>query len=359
MSDVLSSRASSDVDRVVSPFEFWPSWLFYTPVVLYWVWLSIRYRSITLATAANPHIESGGLCGESKSAILDQVGPDQRRWIADYVSVLTGRDYAGGAIEQLTARNIAFPLVVKPDVGCHGDGVRLVDDPASLERVFSDFPPGIRLILQEFVPYEGEAGVFYVRFPGTEARITSLTLKHAPFVQGDGRSSLRDLILAGSRTREIARLYYPRLEERLDDIVPAGRTVRLVFTGNHCKGSIFKDGKADITPNLTRRIDEICRSMPDFYFGRVDLRFADIPALRRGESFRIIEVNGVGSEATHIWDPQTKLVDAYRAQFEHYGWAFKIGNYMRRSGHRPTAALELLRLWRLQGRLMASYPLND
>ncbi len=359
MSDVISSKSSSDTTRVTSPFEFWPGWIFYAPVVLYWIYLGIRFRSLSLATAANPTITSGGLCGESKSSILDQIGRDQRIWVAEFVKVVTGRDDATMALERMRERNIGFPVVAKPDVGCHGNGVRLVTDLSALQRVLTDYPAGVDLLLQEFVPFEGEAGVFYVRLPGLAPQITSLTLKQAPCVRGDGRSTLRELIQADERASILARLFYPRLRDQLDDVVPAGRLVRLVFTGNHCKGSVFKDGRSEITSSLTTRIDEICGSMPQFYFGRVDLRFNDIAALRRGDNFRIIEVNGVGSEATHIWDPQTSLVDAYRAQFGHYKMAFTIGDQMRRAGYRPTTLLDLLKLWRRQTRLMASYPRND
>ena len=63
---------------VVSFFEFWPGWLFYTPVVAHWIALGLRYGDLSLPTAANPHIEVGGLCGESKREILDQVAGAER-----------------------------------------------------------------------------------------------------------------------------------------------------------------------------------------------------------------------------------------------------------------------------------------
>ncbi len=74
-------------DRVLSPFEFWPGWLFYAPVVAQWIWLGLRYGDMSLPTAANPTIETGGLCGESKSDILDLAGPHARAWIAPYVTL--------------------------------------------------------------------------------------------------------------------------------------------------------------------------------------------------------------------------------------------------------------------------------
>jgi hypothetical protein len=135
--------------------------------------------------------------------------------------------------------------------------------------------------------------------------------------------------------------------------------VRLVFAGNHCKGSIFANGESDITPALTAAIDRILSDIPDFHFGRVDVRYRNLASLRRGTGFRIIEINGVGSEATHIWDPATRLRDAYRTQFDHYRQAFEIGAALRAAGAKSSGLLRMLRDWRTQRRLMASYPLND
>ena len=154
-------------------------------------------------------------------------------------------------------------------------------------------------------------------------------------------------------------LYLPRLAHRLHEVPASGETVRLVFTGNHCKGSTFSNGATEITEALTDRIEGIMRAIPDFHFGRIDVRFASIAALRQGEEFAIIEVNGIGSEATHIWDPATKLRDAYTTQFAHYRAAFEIGREMRARGHRPSGLFAMLRHWCSQRRLMASYPMND
>jgi hypothetical protein len=142
--------------------------------------------------------------------------------------------------------------------------------------------------------------------------------------------------------------------------VPApGETVRLVFVGNHCRGSTFKDGQDIVTPALSQRIDEIARDMQDVYFTRIDLRYESLEALRAGEGFKIIEFNGSGSEATHIWDPQMTIRRAYATQFFHYGESFKIGAAIRATGLQPLGWLNLLFLWLNQKRLMAAYPVND
>ena len=176
---------------------------------------------------------------------------------------------------------------------------------------------------------------------------------------GDGRSTLEQLVRADPRAGRVPHLYLPRLQARLHEVPPQGERVRLVFVGNHCKGSIFEDGTHLVTPALTNSFERIARSVPDFYFGRIDVRFASLPTLLCGEGFRIIEINGAGSEATHVWDPRTRLRDAWRAQFFHYAAAFRIGAANRARGHQPSDVRTLYNLWQRQKRLMASYPMND
>ena len=358
----LAARAATTErrGRVVSFFEFWAKWLTYTPVILHWMALGLRHRSFSLPTAANPRITTGGLCGESKTAILDQITGDARDWIAPYATLVTGADDLARARQAMRAGGLALRVVGNPAIGGNGTGDRLAGDEAALGAVLSAFDRNVVLVLQALVPHEGEAGVFYVRHPDEPVgRITSLTLKSSPAVIGDGRSSLRALIHADPRTGAVPHLYLDRLADRLDTVPTTGERVRLVFAGNHCKGSIFRNGADQVTAALTARIDQIAHALPDFHFGRFDLRYASPAALRSGSGFRIIEVNGIGSEATHIWDPNTTLREAYAAQFFHYGEAFRIGAAMRRRGARPSSLGAMLRDWRNQRRLMERYPLND
>ncbi len=107
-----------------------------------------------------------------------------------------------------------YPVVVKPDIGCNGTGVRLVRDRAALARYLQAFPPGETVVLQHYVEPPNEAGIFYVRHPDERrGRITSLTIKQPPVVVGDGRSTLRALILADERARLVPHLYLERLKD--------------------------------------------------------------------------------------------------------------------------------------------------
>lgn len=373
----LSAEQQSDVDSMhaaivaepeghpLSLFEFWPGFVFYTPIVLYWIAMGIRYGDFSVPTAANPRIETGGLCGESKSAILDMAGQIAKPWIAAYATFTTGRgrDDEGDlsrAHAAMDEASLFYPVVVKPDIGCNGTGVKLVEDEAAMKAVLARFPRGVGLMVQALIDAPIEAGLFYIRHPDEpRGRITSVTYKEAPILTGDGSMTLRDLLHGDPRTKLVPHLYLPRLEGRLNDIPASGERVRLVFAGNHCKGSIFRNGADDITDALTDRLDQLMKDVPDFHFGRIDVKATSTAALRRGEGFQIIEINGVGSEATHIWDRRTTLREAYRAQFFHYRETFRIGAAKRRAGWKTWGAFTMLRYWIKQRRLLASYPLND
>ena len=83
--------------------------------------------------------------------------------------------------------------------------------------------------------------------------------------------------------------------------------------------------------------------MPGFFFGRFDIRFSDLEAMRRGEEFTIIEINGASGEATHIWDSRMRLSDAYATLFEQFRILFELGAANRALGHRPIGPVRFLR----------------
>jgi hypothetical protein len=344
----------------LSFFEFWPGWAFYTPIVIYWIALGLRYRDLSLPTLANPRIPTGGLCGERKSEILSMAGQVASAVISPWAIIHTGDNDYVEAMEAIQRNGISFPVVTKPDIGSNGTGVKLNHTPEELRTVLASYPRNITLMLQQLIPWEHEAGIFYIRHPGEkQGRITSITFKIIPSLTGDGHSTIQELLLADPRAGQVPHLYEQRLGGKLKTILPAGETLPLVFTGNHCKGAIFRNGEDFITPELTARIDAIMQDVPDFYFGRLDIRFRSYSELREGNDFGIIEINGTGSEPTHIWDAKTTLMEAWASQFWHYREAFRIGAANKKAGWKSDGVINGFREWFKHRALMRSYPMND
>jgi hypothetical protein len=142
----------------------------------------------------------------------------------------------------------------------------------------------------------------------------------------------------------MARFYLNKHEDRLWQTPEKGERVQLVELGTHCRGSMFLDGHALKTAKLEEAIDQISRGYEGFYFGRYDIRTPSIEDFSEGHNFKIIELNGVTSEATSIYDPQNSLLSAYRVLFEQWRIAFEIGAQNRRRGLRPTSVSKLINL---------------
>jgi hypothetical protein len=345
----------------VSFFEFWPQYMFYTPLVIYWLWLSLRHGGFTLPTISNPKFPMGGWIGESKAAVFREAGPIARKSMANWTSVeRTSNLSAEAALSLADKAGLSFPFIAKPDMGCRGAGVRRIRNNDELAAYIEAFPEGETIILQELIDDEAEAGIFYVRKPGeARGRIISVTLKYFPYVTGDGRSTLAELITRDPRAGPLSHIYFPRHRERLDWVVPEGQPFRIAYAGSHSRGTIFRNGNSLITSAMTDAFDTIARDVNEFYFGRFDVRCRSIADLQNGTNFRIVEINGAGAEATHVWDSRTTIGQAYAALMQQYRLLWETGAANYRRGFRPAAIRELYKAYRHEVGLWARYPLTE
>jgi membrane protein DedA with SNARE-associated domain len=307
-------------------FEFWPAWFFYLPVYFYYAFLTFKHRGLLTPFYANPSLPNGGFVGESKWSFLQSLNSyDATTLRAAFVPAGSNLQVVK---DSLILNGIQYPFILKPDVGQRGFGVRVIRSDAELESYLAsaDFD----LIVQEYCAHPNEAGVFYICDPrSNQAEIFSITDKKFPFVVGDGRKMLGDLILLDRRARVIAQTYFDRLQAQLSEVPAQGEQVFLSECGNHCQGAIFLNGSHLATPELLASVQKAVSKIPTFYFGRIDLRYSSVDELKNGSSYKIVEVNGLGSEATHIWDANTSLIEAYRVLFEQWRRLFEIGAFVR------------------------------
>lgn len=329
--------------RRLTRWEFWPRWAVYPPVAAYIAWLGLRHGKLTLPTAVNPGFGGGGgLCGESKSEILRGLagaGEAVARW------QLIGRGPPGERVQAAQAfmarEQLEFPLVLKPDVGERGAGVVIARDLRAVGRALSEAPEA--MIAQAYVPGV-EYGVFYFRRPSDACgRILAITDKRTVSVTGDGGSTLEELILGDDRAVCMAAFFRRRHADRLDEVPARGETVALSELGTHSRGALFLDGAHLATPELEAAIERVSRTCDGFYFGRYDVRSASEAAFRRGE-FTVIELNGLTSEATSIYDPRHSVWFGWRMLCRQWRLAFEIAAENRARGVRPLTAREVGRL---------------
>lgn len=353
-----SAVGLTELGKECSTLERMPKWLICIPLTLQWLWLALRYQSLTLPTIANPAITAGGLVGEGKLEYFDGMGPIALSATAAYCAVSTHKRHTAAELRQIMqGAGVGFPVIAKPDLGLCGFGVRLLADRIELRDYLHAFPARETVVLQQYLPQEGEAGIFYIRDPQADTgRIIGLALRYFARVTGDGVHSVAQLMATDPRAQRSLRSSRHQPSYNPSYVPKPGEVVRLATIGSTRVGGLYRDGQSHITPQLTRAIDAIARDMPEFHFGRFDVRFESLPDLAAGRGFSIMEINGAGSEAIQAWDPNTGVVAGFRMIFKKQRILFAIGDAMRRKGFKPLGVVSLAHLNRRQNQLVDRYP---
>lgn len=327
--------------RRLTRWEFWPRWAVYPPVVVYCLWLALWHRGATLFTAVNPGIGAGGgLVGESKSEILKGLA-GAGGTVAEWALVESGDVAERVETVRLFAEAHGWPVVLKPDVGERGAGVVIARNEAAARVALEE--ESRALIAQRYIAGV-EYGVFYVRIPGAErGEIFAVTDKRMVHVDGDGRRTLEELILSDERAVCMGNFFLDKFAARLDEVPAAGVRVVLTELGTHCRGAVFLDGAGLVTPELDGAVERVSRMFDGFYFGRYDVRTESAEAFQRGD-FKVIELNGLTSEATSIYDPKNSVWFGWGVLCAQWRLAFEIGAANRDRGTRPLSVGEIWQL---------------
>ncbi len=226
---------------------------------------------------------------------------------------------------------IKFPLIVKPNIGSRGF---LVQKISSFEELLAFLDQQqVDFLLQEYVDYPVEISVLYYRFPNEpKGHISSVTLKEYLKVTGNGKSSVYQLIKQKDRAKLQMRTLMATQEERMSYIPDKNETLELVPFGNHCRGATFYNGNHLVNPQMVETFDRISHQLDGIYFGRYDIKCKCLDSLYKGENFKILEVNGVGAEPAHIYDPNYSIFQAFRDIKEQWSIIYQISKLNRRKG---------------------------
>lgn len=257
--------------------------------------------------------------------------------------------------QQLERAGITYPFIAKPNLGFRGLLVKKIHERSELVAYLERYP--IDFILQELLLLPEEIGVLYYRMPGEQrGEVTSITCKEFLSVTGDGQSTVLELIHRHPR----ALLQLPRIEQQLPQILTEkpdkGQSVNLGIVGNHAKGTRFINSNDRINDKINRTFDRISKPIEGFYYGRFDLKCASFASLESGKGIKVIELNGVCSEPTHMYDPERgTYFSAIRDIVRHWKIIYRISRANRRRGIRyethRTIAREFLNLFAYQRKI--------
>ncbi|XDD45170.1 SNARE-like domain protein [Leptospira sp. WS39.C2] len=321
--------------------EFWPSYIFYLPLIPYLIYLSIKYRGVRFLTTTNPGIIASGIAGESKFQILNLI-PTKHR--SKSLFVQTNILQKTKLVKKWMGTNqIKFPIIAKPDKGERGFLVQKIKSFSELEFLFQTYP--IDWLVQEWCRGPFEVGVFYYRNPNeSNGRIFSITEKVFPKITGDGFNTLETLIESHPRYQFQKDTHKKHNEKNLHLILEKGKTISIGAIGNHIQGCMFQDGYHLLTPKLEKELVNVGDHTKGFYFGRFDIRFSNLKKFQDGKDFKIIELNGVTSESTNLYDPNFTILQSYSILFKQWKLIFEIGSRNYINGVALTPYSQLYRL---------------
>lgn len=294
----------------MSQWEFWPFWLFYIPVFIYYLLLSIRNRSLFFFTATDPTMDFGGMTGEEKSEIYKLMPK------GSYPETLLITDDNRSEIGQLGNR-IGYPLIAKPNIGERGLGVEIIRTVEALDQYSKKIT--VDFLLQELVQYPVELGVFYIRQPDeANGKITSVVMKKFLSVTGDGNRTVKELLELETRAQLQLNPTHPRFGHLMNQVPALKEEVIVEPIGNHCRGTMFLDVTHEADEKLNKAIDNLAKQIDGFYYGRFDLRCASLDDLRELKNYKVVELNGTGAEPGHIYQPGFRLLKAYKIVLWHF-----------------------------------------
>ncbi len=312
-----------------SSWEYYPAYLTNIPVVLMWLYFSIKAKSLFFFSAANPAIETGGVLGESKIKIIDQI-PEQWKPVTVFVPNATAFEQV---LQWITKAQLTYPVIAKPNIGERGFLVQKLGSLEDLQQFHQK--NSLDFLIQEFVDYPVEAAILHYRYPHqSRGIISSVCLKEYLNVEGNGEDTVLELMEKKPRAKlQIERLS-PILAEKglLNTVPPMGEHLQLSAIGNHCKGAKFLDGNHWIDEDLRQTFNQISLQLEGIYFCRYDLKCKSMKDLKQGKNFKILEINGVAAEPAHIYDPNYSVRQAYKDLFQQWKTIYEISHYQHRNG---------------------------
>lgn len=335
--------------------EWWPTWAMHWVAIPTFVASAIKHRHPLVFTCCNPGIDQGGgFAGESKIDVLTGLlhAGDDIVLFGDIVRAVGSPAERAKRARSLIDREPrlgGYPVVLKPNQGENGRGLKICRDDADVNAYFERTHADV--LIQKFHPGPYELGVFWVRSMHADSdrtgTIFSICRKEFPVLECDGLRTIGELIDAHPRYKLQRDVFRKRFADRLGEVPESGAHIALSPAGNHKQGAIFYDAPDLMTPELEAAIDRVSSAFTGpsgggLDFGRFDVRYADESELKAGRGLAVIELNGVTSETINIYDPNLSVWFAWRILRRQWRLACELGAWRKAQGFKPMSVFGIL-----------------
>jgi len=253
----------------------------------------------------------GGAFLSSKQNYLKKIAPE---WTPKTLHVSDFKDFEF-IKNQLKAKNLNFPLIAKPDMGERGKNVEKMESFNELELYLKKIDQSV--LIQEYIDYPIEIGILFYWDVDGIPQITSVGKKEFCKLTGDGKRTLESLVKGNHRIAHRASILKERFKNQWHHIIPKGKELLVEPIGNHNRGTTFLDARTYKSKEMLNWIENCLQNLPDFDYGRIDLKIKNWNAFKENTGIKILEINGVNSEPIHIYDPSSSIWSAYKSIFKH------------------------------------------
>lgn len=294
-----------------------PFWFFYIPILPYYLYLSLRRKSLAFFTNVNNNntFHMGGFVNSSKAKILNTI---DKKYLPKTIYG-TSKSTLAFLKASMVEHQINYPIILKPDKGERGKGIIKISGDTDLFTYINqntyDF------VIQEFIGSPLEFGILYYKHPSSgSGHISSICLKEIPFIVGDGTSSIKELI-----NNKYSLDTFSNLDNSdLESVLKNQEKFKLDYVAHRSRNSIFRDYNHLNCDQLLNTFNTISKNIRGFHFGRYDVKVNSIDDLINGIDLKILELNGVNSQPIHIFDPNHSFYKRYKDLHRHWKIIYDI-----------------------------------
>ncbi len=318
---------------LVRKWEFWPQWLIHFPTAVFYFVMGLRARNFLFFTNISNDYKDCNIENSSKHFVYSKL---QQAYfpITHLIKQVDKSD-----ISLASFKDLSYPIIAKPNIGKRGLAANLLFSDNDLMNYAKN--ANYDILLQEFIDYSNECGIFYIRMPEDEqGRITSIGLKKLVAVTGDGKLNLNQLLTLSDITLSDANTLANQYDLNTT-VLNKGQELVIEPIGSHNRGTMISSGDHLITEQLLQVIEDSLQGL-ELYYGRLDIKYQNWKDLLKG-NFKIIEVNTITSEPLSIYDHSIPMLKKYKIFYGHIKSMYLISQQLKKKGRKRLSTSEFIK----------------